>query len=315
MTVKSRIFGFFVVGVLTGCGSWNVKSDRFNNNNPQVRDEPYAARSKGGGDVRRRVLVLPFLDGAKRKSQVNVQSARKALVQSLFKTDQVVLVQPTDFPRDLNRMRNEHEYDLEAISKVAAGVGIAVVVEGKVLEIKARRISDPVGLMRSVRAQVEGSVRIRAYASKTGKEILNDVRTAEMETSTTRVAKTVDEDRNLDEDPKLVEDVITKAVQATVPEIIKAVNKISWEGRIALVRGEKIYLNAGRISGLQVGDIIKVSEEGEDIFDPDTGALIGRVPGHMKGTLEIISYVGQDGTACIVHSGGGFKENDRVELY
>ena len=302
-----------MVALQISCSMFEVKSDRMNQ--PEVRDLPYNARAKGTGDLRRRVLVLPFLDGSQRKSEKNVATARKAFINSLTKTDQVILVQPSDFPRDLNRMRNEQEYDLEAISKIAAGIGISVVVEGKILEIKAKRISDEIGLMRSVKAEVQGTVRIRAYATKSGHEILNDLRQAEVESSTTRVAKQVYEDRTLEEDPKLVEDVVSKAVQASVPEIIRAVNKISWEGRIALVRAEKVYLNAGRLSGLQVGDIVKVSEEGEDIFDPDTGVLIGRVPGHMKGTLEIISYFGQDGATCIVHSGAGFKENDRVELY
>ena len=204
---------------------------------------------------------------------------------------------------------------MESISKIASGIGVAIVIEGKVLEIKARRKSDAVGLMRTVRADVDGAVRIRAYATKTGKEILNDIRSASVDTSTTRFAMVSANNSDLEEDPELIQNVITKAVQATVPEIVKSVAKIGWEGRIALVKGEKIYINAGRISGLQIGDIIKVSEDGEDIFDPDTGALIGRVPGHMKGTLEIVNYLGQDGAASIVHSGAGFKENDRVELY
>ena len=84
---------------------------------------------------------------------------------------------------------------------------------------------------------------------------------------------------------------------------------------MALVKGDRIYLNAGRISGIQIGDILKVTEDGEDVYDPESGSLIGRVPGRLKGTVEVVSYFGKDGAIGIVHSGSGFHENDRVELY
>ena len=35
----------------------------------------------------------------------------------------------------------------------------------------------------------------------------------------------------------------------------------------------------------------------------------------MKGTLEVISFFGTDGSIAVIHSGSGFRENDKVELY
>ena len=99
------------------------------------------------------------------------------------------------------------------------------------------------------------------------------------------------------------------------PQIISSLGKISWEGRIAAISGDRIYLNVGRISGLEVGDLLKVSDEGDDIYDPESGGHIGKVPGRMKGTLEVISYFGNDGAIAVIHSGSGFKENDKIELY
>jgi len=76
-----------------------------------------------------------------------------------------------------------------------------------------------------------------------------------------------------------------------------------------------LYLNVGRTSGLQVGDLLKVMDDGDDIYDPENGSHVGRVPGRLKGTLELISYFGADGSVAVIHSGSGFKENDRVEIY
>ncbi len=99
------------------------------------------------------------------------------------------------------------------------------------------------------------------------------------------------------------------------PQVLASLDKVSWEGRIAAINGDRIYLNVGRVSGLQVGDLLKVTEDGDDVYDPESGSHIGRVPGRLKGTLEVISYFGNDGAIAVIHSGSGFKENDKVELY
>ena len=66
---------------------------------------------------------------------------------------------------------------------------------------------------------------------------------------------------------------------------------------------------------VRVGDLLKVIDTGSEIYDPEIGYHLGRVAGKTKGTLEIISYFGNDGAISVVHSGAGFKESDRVEVY
>jgi hypothetical protein len=84
---------------------------------------------------------------------------------------------------------------------------------------------------------------------------------------------------------------------------------------VAKIIGNKIYLNAGRDSGINIGDILKIITEGQEIYDPETGALIGMSKGDMKGTIEVIDYFGQDGSIAILHSGGQVLEGDFVQLY
>lgn len=264
---------------------------------------------------KKRILVLPFIDMKPSRSGDVAVSARRSVVNSLVRTGQFLVIRNQDFPKDVSSFLQNQSYNLEAMSKTAMGLGVAAVLEGTILEIKARRLSDQVGMFRKVKAEIEAKVRIRVFASKTGREILNDVRTAKVRSETTQVGQYQYSDRFLEEDPQLVQEVTQKAFHGTTFQISRAIEKINWEGRIALVKGDRIYVNAGRLSGIQVGDILKVMEDGEEVFDPETGALIGRVPGRMKGTLEVVSYFGKDGAIGIVHSGSGFKEKDRVELY
>jgi len=104
-------------------------------------------------------------------------------------------------------------------------------------------------------------------------------------------------------------------VRRSIPKIIKVSERIEWIGRVAKIVGSKIYVNAGRVSGLNIGDVLKVLTEGLEVYDPETGAMLGVSKGEVKGTLEIIDYFGGDGTIAILHSGGSVVEGDYVQLY
>ena len=295
--------------VLTSCSLIQGKKRRRSRRPVIAQDVP---AFKG---IRKRLLVLPFIDKSGQRPQKVLDKARRSVVQELVRSNLFIVVQNNDYPGDLNRHLKNREYDLETISKTAQGLGIAGIVEGKILNINARMVGDKVGFFKKLRARVDGSVQIRVYAAKNSREILNDVRSAQNETSTTHFGRRKISPKELEEDPVLVQQVIQKAFAGTIGHIVRALDKLDWEGRVALVKGDRIYLNAGQLSGIQVGDILKVMEEGEEVYDPETGVLIGRVPGRMKGTIEIVSYCGRDGAIAIVHSGSGFVENDRVEIY
>lgn len=297
---------------LAGC---SILSPRVQEGRPEVRDVSFQARDSRDQSPRRRMMILPFLDASAVRSEKTAQAAREAFVRSLRQAEDFVIVANTDFPKDVATYLKNGEYDLEAMGKIGGGMGLAGIIEGKVVDVKARRIGDAVGLVREVRARITATVQLRMVNTKNGQVILNETRSAEVEESITRIAESVLTDRLLSEDPKLVEAVVTQAFKATLPRIQQAVDKLSWEGRVALVKGDRIYLNAGRMSGIMIGDILKVTDDGEDVYDPDSGSLIGRVPGRLKGTVEVVSYFGKDGSIGIVHSGSGFRENDRVEMY
>lgn len=282
---------------------------------PEVRDVPFEARDSRDAPLRKRVMVLPFIDGGASKSEAAAQAARDAFLRQMRKTDEFVVIANTDFPRDVMSFLRGEEYDLESMAKIASAMGVSAIIEGRIIDVRARRVGDEVGLVRKVRARMAAKVQVRMINARNGGITLNEVREAEAEEATTRVGERAVTDLQLEDDPALIQSVIAKAFSTIIPKIGNTVEKLSWEGRVALIKGDRVYVNAGRLSGLQIGDILRVSEEGEDVHDPESGSYIGRVPGRLKGTVEVISYFGRDGAISVVHSGSGFRENDLVELY
>jgi TolB-like protein len=312
--IQTAVIAISTFAFLGGCSLMDARSSGARR--PEVRDVPFQARNKNELNPRKRVMVLPFLDnGASARTDQGALSARDGFVRALKRTDEFVVVANSDFPKDVTTFLKNGEYDLESMAKLGAAMGVSAIIEGRILQIKARRVGDEVGLVRQVKAKIDANVSLRMISTQNGHVLMNETKQASVEESVTRLGERAFSDRFLEEDPKLIESVVAEAFRTTIPKIVQNLDKLSWEGRVALVKGDRVYLNAGRISGIQIGDILKITEDGEDVYDPDTGALIGKVPGRLKGTVEIVSYFGKDGSVSIVHSGSGFRENDHVELY
>jgi hypothetical protein len=315
LIITSLFVGASLAELLLSSGCVAVPVDsRHRATAAQVRDVPFEARETD--EMRKKVLVLPFLDTELQRSNNVKDVARKTVIDELNDTRNFIVVNTGDLPQDVGAFVKENkEYDVVALSRMASNMGISAIVEGRIVDIRARRMGDEIGLFRKIRAQVDVAVQVRVFAAKTGREIYNGMKKATVESETTRVGDSAYSDRDLQDDPTLVRVGVKKAFRDAMGGIVKSVEKLSWEGRVAMVSGEKIYINSGRLTGIQVGDILKITEEGNEIFDPETGAFIGAAPGRMKGTIEVVSYFGKDGSIAIVHSGSGFKENDHVEIY
>lgn len=284
----------------------------------QIKDTSYASKKEDIGP-RKRLMILPFLDQSEARPQSLRDQARAEFIKDLNKSGEVIVVDTSDLKMDLTKSikgsEGNREYNISDIAKNASQLGVNVVLEGKIMDLKVSRKSDPVGLFRQMKTKFEASVRVRMAAARSGNEIFNTVKTVTLEEAQTRVAENITADKLLQSNPELLEKLIADAFMDFEPQVLAALHKVSWEGRIAMISGDRVYLNVGKLSGVQIGDILKVSEEGDEVFDPQSGNFIGKSPGRLKGTLEVISYFGQDGAIAITHSGAGFKENDKIEQY
>jgi hypothetical protein len=281
----------------------------------EVKDVSPIARKSEDAAPRKRLMILPFLDASSQRPQTLRDQARAEVIKELNKTGELIVVDSEDLKVDFSKQIQSGEYNFDQIAKPAATLGVAAVMEGKILELKVRRKSDEVGVFRQLKTTFDCVVRVRIVSARSGKELFNTTKTVTIEESNVRVAEAVDTDRFFKANPEVLQNLVEDSFLEFTSQIVTTMDKLAWEGRIAMVSGDRIFLNVGRLSGLQVGDILKVSDEGEEVFDPQSGNYIGKGPGRLKGTLEVVSYFGQDGSIAVVHSGAGFKENDRIELY
>lgn len=203
---------------------------------------------------------------------------------------------------------------LAQLARKAKLSGINFVIFGRIKEARVRQKTDEIGFVRESKAYTETKLELRVFDVNSIKEIFNETVAGNIDDKTYRFFMNETED-NLNYRQDLLRYSIKVASRKAVPKILQMSAKLEWIGRVARILGSKIYINAGRSSGINIGDVLKVITEGSEIYDPETGALLGMSKGEVKGTLEVIDYFGPDGAVAILHSGGSVTEGDFVQLY
>ena len=203
---------------------------------------------------------------------------------------------------------------LAQLARKAKMSGVNIVIFGRIKEARVRQNSDEIGFVRKIKSLAETIVEIKVYDVLSNKELFSETLDGNISDDNLRFYKADSED-NLSYRQDLLRYSVKVAVRKVVPRVVKIGTKLDWLGRVAKIIGTRIYINAGRTSGLNLGDILKVVTEGQEIFDPESGAMIGMSQGEVKGTLEVVDYFEPNGAICILHSGGSVTEGDFVQLY
>lgn len=280
----------------------------------KTKDTMFSARQ--GAELRKRVVILPFLNHSSYDNPTLLQDARDRFVSEIQRTEDVIILNWKSLGIDnIDAFREGNSYKIAELSKKLRSSGVHAIVEGVVKDLRTGKKGDSVGVFRRVQADVKATAELRVISVRSGQVMVAEERQADASENYTRVAEKSFNDKDLRDNPDSVRFVVDTAFEKTIPILLESLKKFSWEGRVALVKGEKVYLNAGRLSGLQVGDLLRIVEPQEEVFDPETSQFLGQIKGRMKGTVEVVSYFGNDGAVTAIHSGSGFKENDLVEFY
>jgi len=99
----------------------------------------------------------------------------------------------------------------------------------------------------------------------------------------------------------------SKAIDLVINDISRGLSKeldsLDWFCRVAKVDGEEIYINAGRLTGLRVGDVMEV-------FRPGRAGILGEV----KGKIQISAFLGIDASMGKLIDGKKPDVNDILKL-
>ncbi|HCM40440.1 MAG: hypothetical protein A2070_06890 [Bdellovibrionales bacterium GWC1_52_8] len=307
------------VVAFTGC----TRSPAFRQDQEYTKSEPASYYSSAAttptqriesmGQPKKRVLVLNFWNNTPvRESEMGLFAAEE-LRRGLISTQRLLLTTEKSSLSTEDLIQGE-KIKVAQLIREGRRLGVSVLIIGRVTKAIFRQRGDDVGLLRQKQSLAGADVEIKVFDVSMGREILALSRSGEA-SANSLVAFEGKSLQSKEYRSELTHLAIRNAVAPLIPEVVRGIEKMTWEGRIAKVAGTKVYVNAGKNSGLMGGDILRVLTPGDDIYDPVTGAFLGRSPGQLKGTLELVEFIGPDGALTEVHTGANFQEGDVVQLY
>jgi hypothetical protein len=271
------------------------------------------------GQPRKRIVVLDFWNDTPVKDAEAGSFAADELRRGLFLTQRMIV--PSDIRMEYSTIDfiqsdrgSGDEVRVAQLIREGRKLGVAVIAIGRIGKIVFRQRGDEVGVLRQTQSLAAADIEVKLFDVAAGREVLSIGKSGEA-ASNAMVGFESQSQQSAEFRNELSRLAVRDAVSQVIPEVIRTVEKLTWEGRIARIVGPKVYITAGKASGLISGDILKVLTAGDDIYDQATGAYLGRTPGQLKGTLEVKDFLGQDGAVAEVHTGGNFQAGDTVQLY
>jgi len=262
---------------------------------------------------KKRVAVVKFQDKSAYGRGRLGGAIRDILETELAKSGQFILVTRGD----LDLVLEEQDLAKSGTIKEGTGakggevLGVNAIVTGAVSQFGVKQKSATYLIGASKVQTAEATVDIRVIDATTGQIIYADSGTGVHEESSTQVLG-IGGATGYDE--TLEGKAFRAAVSKFIDNLIQRMAEMEWTGKIASVDGDEVTVNAGRKTGLAIGDRLRVYGPGREVIDPDTKVSLGRRPGREKGEVVVSEFFGEDGAICKPVRGQGFAVNDIVKL-
>jgi hypothetical protein len=303
-------------------GQWVYSAERTSQYGDRRRGTTYSKRpyaGEGGEEVARasgtkpfiapyllgrlkyKVVVVEFQDNAKKGRGGLGGLVTQQLTKQLEESGAVVLVNMDAVTKSLGRGDPSFLATPSALWKLRSLLGAQALVIGTIQDALVGTGSKEQG----GEAMAVTKMEVTVFDTETG----NIIKTIKGE-NPIYASRAVGE---LSEDKALL-NAIDFAVEGVTDGIIRGLATLEWSTSVASVEGSTLYLNAGKATGLKVGDMVEVYSPGRLMKHPVTGVSLGRLPGKLKGKAKVTEFLGIDASQTDIVSGGDIATGDVVRL-
>lgn len=251
---------------------------------------------------KKKVAILDFENKTTYQEEKIGEAVAKRLSDKLEATQRVVVMDKTVVSEMLRRegMKFENLTDLAVIKKAHQSLGIQAFALGTVTDVSLLS-SKASGTSEEEVSYATAKVEVRLIDAATGNLLKTFIGRSPIFGT-----KEIGEGSR----GKAVIKAIDLSLEDILDGFFRQLDYLDWTTTIAKVEGENIFINAGRLSGLRVGDTLEIYEPGKEIIHPVTQISLGWTTGQLKGIVRISELFGVDASIGKVVQGSGFSPND-----
>jgi len=248
--------------------------------------------------MKRRVIVLPIADQTNYKEEHMGELATRRLISRLEGTGTIICVDPNTINLPGNLTSQESMKTLNEL------YGVQAIVKGVLSDIYTS----------STKIEGKDDKETSFAISRISVDIYNTETGIILKQLSGRNPVFLTKERGDLSSEKAKIKAIDLSIEVIAEDLLKAILTLDWHARIASLENGKIYINAGRLSGLEKGNILEVYSPGEQIVDSKTKTPLGKIKGSYKGEIEVSELFGVDASWAKVKKGSNFSPTDLVYL-
>ncbi|MFO8056627.1 MAG: CsgG/HfaB family protein [bacterium] len=265
---------------------------------------------------KKRVGIFEFENKSRYGKNRLSNAAVDVLYTELQQADVFVLYERAD----LDELEKEYDLidsgrvNLDTAARAGKLVGVQAVVVGTISEFGIWEEAKDYGVYQKKMVIAETTVDVRVVNVTTGKVIFADSGTGRVE----QELKTVlgfGEKSTFNE--TMADKALRSAMQKFTGNLVDTVMQIPWQGFVMDVDQrdgtEVIYVNAGRVSGMAMGQELRVKSVTGKLTDPQTGEFKGYKTEPL-GKARVIDLTGEDVAVARMMEGSGAKRGDMVMI-
>jgi hypothetical protein len=248
--------------------------------------------------MKRRVVVLPFADQTNYKTEDLADLATKRLISRIENSNAIICVDPNTIPLQWEFTAPQNMKLLNEAS------GVQALMRGTLSDVY------------TTTSRIEGKEdKEMSFAlSKLSVEILNTETDSLLKKLSGRNPVFLSREKGDMSSEKAKIKAIDLAIELIADDILKTILSLDWHARVVSTETNRVFVNAGRLSGLQVGDILEVYAPGQQVIDTTTNRALGKVRGDYKGEIEVGELFGVDASWAKVLKGNAFSVTDLVYI-
>jgi curli biogenesis system outer membrane secretion channel CsgG len=243
------------------------------------------------------------------------EAAADILGTILQKTERFIVIPQQDLDSILAQQRTgaTGAINPDTAAKMGEIMGLNAIVTGAVTAYSEAEEGSDFIVGKSKKQIARVTVDYRIVDTTTGVQLMADSGAGIYEKKVTTV---LGAGSKASYDTDLRDGALRDALNKAMVNMMKQLGKRKWNGRVAQVDGNSLYINAGQKTGLNVGDKLEVFRPGKDIVDPVTKQKLGTTENRIGQAIVQQNDIGDQADLSIATptSGMGFKPGDIVKL-